>query len=105
MEKGNADLTSRITQLKRYLEIKLHENTELNQSLSAKTELQGKTEEELLHLKQELETLHQNQPLYRVYEPSPQEQQPNASDMNVRQGVFPIQKANNCCYCSCQEGQ
>ena len=104
MEKGNADLAARITQLEQDLEIKLQENTDLDQSLSAKTELQGKTEKQLLWLKQELEALHQSQPLSGVSEPAPQEQA-NAAAMTVRQGAFPIQESNNCCYCSCQEGQ
>ena len=59
---------------------------------------------ELLQLKQELEVLQLSQPLSGVSEPAPQEQA-NAAAMTVRQGAFPIQKANNCCYCSCQEGQ
>ena len=74
----------------------------MDQSLSAKTELQEKTGEELLQLKQELELLHQSQPLSVVSETAPQEQA-NAAAMTIRQRASPIQKANNCCYCSCQD--
>ena len=79
MEKENTDLAARISQLKRDLEIKLQENTEL-------------------------EALQQSQPLSGSPEPAPQEQA-DAAAMTVRQVAFPIQKSNNCCYCSCQEGQ